>query len=103
MALHRTSRSFRKYMRALEMERKEQEQQKSMKAAADVEKEREEMLAAMEEGEREQFFEDEKKKEWLKKRVRAKLNDVISTAPGWEKIEICWYQRTGSSVHFRVA
>ncbi len=61
-------------MRALELQRREQERQSKMRSAAEVKAERQQKWLAMTEEEKEQFLEEEKvakKQAWKKKQVRA--------------------------------
>ena len=60
-------------MRALEIQRLEEERKSRMKTAAEAKKERERKLANMTEEEKEEFYEEEKeqkKVQWAKKQVR---------------------------------
>lgn len=60
-------------MRALELQRREEERQAKMRSAAEVKAERQQKWLAMTEEEKEQFLEEEKvakKQAWIKKQVR---------------------------------
>lgn len=60
-------------MRALEMQRREEERQSKLKTAAEAKEERQRKWLTMTEEEKEVFLEEEKvakKQEWVKKQVR---------------------------------
>ncbi|CAM9187342.1 unnamed protein product, partial [Hapterophycus canaliculatus] len=62
----------RRYMRSLELQRREQERQSKLKTAAEVKEERQQKWQAMTEEEKEDFLEEEKvakKQEWTKKQA----------------------------------
>lgn len=71
----------RRYMRALELQRREEERQSKLKSAAEAKAERQQKWEAMTEEEKEVFVQEEKiakKQEWIKKQV--KLADCHTNA-----------------------
>lgn len=65
--------SHRRYMRALELQRREEERQNKLRSAAEAKAERQQKWQAMAEEEKEVFVQEEKiakKQEWIKKQVR---------------------------------
>lgn len=64
----------RKYMRSLELQRREEERQSKMKTAAEAKAERQQKWQTMTEEEKGVFVQEEKiakKQEWVKKQVRS--------------------------------
>eukprot|EP00752_Nemacystus_decipiens_P010357 g9227.t1 len=65
-------RATRSYMRALDLQRREEERQRKLKSAAEAKAERQQKWAAMTEEEKEVFLQEEKvakKQEWIKKQA----------------------------------
>lgn len=65
-------------MRALELQRREEERQSKMKSAAEAKVERQQKFEAMTEEEKEVFVQEEKiakKQEWVKKQVKSIPDD----------------------------
>lgn len=76
---------IRRYMRSLELQRREQERQSKMKSAAELKEERQQKWLAMTEEEKEVFVEEEKvakKQEWKKKQVKSNNESMRSSTYG---------------------